>query len=139
MKRRNWLREDIVICHCSELKYRHVHCPCEDCENSAVSTAKEKSHWQTNETLRSVKWTWKNILIDGPKPYLTQRKLIRFFTIKFSRCLNLCNASPLKQLHPTPLTNVNYSFVMKNYRFSIKNSFCARTKVFVSKTIVFLP
>ena len=38
-----WSRQDVVICHCSRLSYRHVHCPCNKCEYAAVSTSVEYS------------------------------------------------------------------------------------------------
>ena len=50
----NWRREDIVRCFCPDKKYGHVHCPCEKCNNAAVSTATEMSRWQNRWTMA---WT----------------------------------------------------------------------------------
>ena len=41
-----WKRHDIVSCHCQELDYVHVHCPCQACNSNAVSTATEHRHWK---------------------------------------------------------------------------------------------
>lgn len=50
-KRANWKREDIVRCFCSDKKYAHVHCPCDKCNDAAVSTATEISHLQNRQYL----------------------------------------------------------------------------------------
>lgn len=47
-----WSRTKIVICHCPNLPYKHVHCPCDRCKNSAVSTSTEYYHWKHAEALR---------------------------------------------------------------------------------------
>lgn len=41
-----WTRDDIVCCKCSEVKSRHVHCPCLKCNGAAVARSVEYSHWQ---------------------------------------------------------------------------------------------
>ena len=45
IRRSAWKRHEIVSCHCLELAYIHVHCPCEVCNLKAVSTATEHLHW----------------------------------------------------------------------------------------------
>ncbi|CAB4019148.1 Hypothetical predicted protein [Paramuricea clavata] len=45
IRRGAWHRHDIVSCHCPELSYVHVHCPCQVCNSNAVSTATEYRHW----------------------------------------------------------------------------------------------
>ena len=47
-----WSRKDIVSCHCSRLPYKHVHCPCNGCNFSAVSTSTEYGHWKHAEAMR---------------------------------------------------------------------------------------
>ena len=44
-----WTRDDIVCCNCSELKSRHVHCPCSKCNGAAVARSVEHSHWQQQQ------------------------------------------------------------------------------------------
>lgn len=41
-----WTRDDIVCCKCAQLKSRHVHCPCSNCNGAAVARSMEYSHWQ---------------------------------------------------------------------------------------------
>ena len=43
-----WTR-DIVCCNCSELKSRHVHCPCSKCNGAAVARSVEHSHRQQQQ------------------------------------------------------------------------------------------
>ena len=44
-----WTRDDIVCCNCSELKSRHVHCPCSKCNGAAVARSVEHFHWQQQQ------------------------------------------------------------------------------------------
>ena len=46
-----WSRDDIVCCNCSQLKSRHVHCPCSSCNGAAVARSLEYSHWQQQEAI----------------------------------------------------------------------------------------
>ena len=41
-----WERGDVTSCKCSALNYYHTHCPCEDCNGTAVSRATEYRHWK---------------------------------------------------------------------------------------------
>ena len=44
-----WSRSDISTCSCSQKSYRHVHCPCSDCNGRATDRSTELRHWrQTN-------------------------------------------------------------------------------------------
>lgn len=45
----SWTRDDIVCCNCSELKSRHVHCPCSYCNGAAVARSLEYFHWQEQQ------------------------------------------------------------------------------------------
>ena len=40
-----WTRGDIYACSCSEKKYRHVHCPCSECNGRATDRSTELRHW----------------------------------------------------------------------------------------------
>ncbi|KAM7426948.1 hypothetical protein ABFA07_021841 [Porites harrisoni] len=48
-----WERRDVSTCTCSELTYRHSHCPCESCNGKAVSSSTEYNHWEKNIILAS--------------------------------------------------------------------------------------
>ena len=41
-----WSRDSVVSCSCSEKGYRHVHCPCEECEGKACPRTVEMLHWK---------------------------------------------------------------------------------------------
>lgn len=41
-----WSRSDISACSCSEKAYRHVHCPCSDCNGRATDRSTELRHWR---------------------------------------------------------------------------------------------
>ena len=46
-----WSRDDIVYYNCSQLKSRHVHCPCSSCNGAAVARSLEYSHWQQQQAI----------------------------------------------------------------------------------------
>ncbi len=41
-----WSRGDISTCNCSEKTYRHVHCPCLNCNGRAADRGTELRHWR---------------------------------------------------------------------------------------------
>ena len=47
--KRRWNQTEVVRCHCNELPYTHVHCPCSSCSGKPVSTSVEYRHWQLQE------------------------------------------------------------------------------------------
>ena len=47
-KSKGWSRNEICACHCEDLAYKHVHCPCDQCSGKAVPTSTEYRHWQHN-------------------------------------------------------------------------------------------
>ena len=49
----SWDRTEVVRCHCNELLYTHVHCPCSSCSGKPVSTSVEYRHWQLQNSLES--------------------------------------------------------------------------------------
>lgn len=40
-----WERKDVTICYCYNSS-GHVHCPCSDCDYSAVNASTEYRHWK---------------------------------------------------------------------------------------------
>ena len=46
-----WSRSDISACSCSEKAYRHVHCPCSDCNGRATDRSTELRHWRQASVL----------------------------------------------------------------------------------------
>lgn len=48
---KGWSRDEVVVCNCVDLMYKHVDCPCELCDGKAVSTSAEYRHWQHNKYL----------------------------------------------------------------------------------------
>ena len=50
-RKRSWERSQIVRCHCEELQYVHVHCPCAECQGRPVSSSREYAHWQMQECM----------------------------------------------------------------------------------------
>lgn len=40
-----WSRGDIYACSCVEKQYRHVHCPCSECNGRATDRSTELRHW----------------------------------------------------------------------------------------------
>ena len=50
-KFRKWTRSDVSTCTCSDLSYRHSHCPCETCNGKAVSSSTEFRHWERSNLL----------------------------------------------------------------------------------------
>lgn len=58
-----WSRSDVSTCSCSQESYRHVHCPCSDCNGRATDRSTELRHWrQTNILFDQAQ---EQLLIDG--------------------------------------------------------------------------
>ena len=53
VRKRSWDRCSIVRCHCEDLCYTHVHCPCEICAGKAVSSSLEHIHWNTEKCIEN--------------------------------------------------------------------------------------
>ncbi|XP_031549912.1 uncharacterized protein LOC116287378 [Actinia tenebrosa] len=51
VRKRSWDRFSIVRCHCEDLAYTHVHCPCEKCDGKAVSFSLEYIHWNKKKSI----------------------------------------------------------------------------------------
>ena len=49
----SWDRNEITLCYCNGLPYRHVHCPCELCDGRPVARSTEFYHWQSAEFLEN--------------------------------------------------------------------------------------
>ena len=46
-----WTWGDIYACSCSEKQYRHVHCPCSECNGRAIDRSTELRHWHQAKLL----------------------------------------------------------------------------------------
>ena len=52
-----WSQGDIYACNCSEKQYRHVHCPCSECNRQATDRSTELRHWHQAKFLTDCE-TW---------------------------------------------------------------------------------
>ena len=68
--RQTWPRERVVRCFCPEKKYAHVHCPCQTCNDSAVSKSVKMKHWKKSQALYVSTYTQRGNLVHQCIRYL---------------------------------------------------------------------